>query len=110
MVTETVPVAAPAAAVSVSELVLVVGFVPKDAVTPLGKPEADRVTLPVKPLVGLTVIVLPPLAPPCTSVTFEGEAESEKLGVGAEACQAFNRLATLMLPMPVAKSHPVFVP
>lgn len=33
------------------------GFRLKDGVTPSGSPEAERLTLPVKPLVGLTVIV-----------------------------------------------------
>jgi hypothetical protein len=36
-------------AVSVNVLVLVVLVGLKDAVTPLGKPEADKLTLPVKP-------------------------------------------------------------
>ena len=52
MVTVTVPVVAVPLAVNVSELVLVVGFVPNAAVTPDGKPDAESVTLPVKPLAG----------------------------------------------------------
>ena len=36
-------------AVRVSMLPKVVGLGEKDAVTPLGRPTADRVTLPVKP-------------------------------------------------------------
>jgi len=51
------PGAAELLAVSVSTLVAVVGFVPHDAVTPLGSPVAARVTLPVKPATGVTVIV-----------------------------------------------------
>jgi len=82
MVTVAVPVAAVELAVNVTELVDVVGLVPKLAVTPEGRPEADRVTLPVNPLDGCTVIVLLPL-PPCATVTLVGEAESVKLGVGA---------------------------
>jgi hypothetical protein len=48
MVTLTVPVVAALLAVSVTVLVAVAGFGLKDAVTPLGKPETDRLTLPVK--------------------------------------------------------------
>ena len=50
-------------AVRVSTLVPVVGLVAKPAVTPLGRPEAAKVTLPVNPLLGLTVIVLVLLLP-----------------------------------------------
>jgi hypothetical protein len=38
-----------ALAVSVNELVLVAEAGLKDAVTPLGKPDADKLTLPLKP-------------------------------------------------------------
>ena len=82
MVTVAVPVAAVELAVKVTELVDVVGLVPKLALTPEGNPEADRVTLPVNPFDGFTVIVLLPL-PPCETVTLVGEADSVKLGVGA---------------------------
>lgn len=63
MVTVDVPSAAVELAVNVRVLVVVVGLAEKPAVTPLGKPEAANVTLPVKPLTGLTVIVLVPLLP-----------------------------------------------
>jgi len=76
MVTVAGPVVAVLLAVSVSVLVLVVLAGLKLAVTPAGKPEADRLTLPVNPLVGVTVMVLVPL-PPCVTVTLAGEAESE---------------------------------
>lgn len=58
MVTVKVPVVAVAPAVRVSVLVvaLLVGL--KDAVTPLGRPEAERLTVPLNPLSGLTVMVL----------------------------------------------------
>ena len=79
IVTVDVPVAAVALAVNVTELVDVVGLVPKLAVTPEGKPEADRVTLPVNPPEGVTVMVLLALLP-CVTETLEGEAESEKFG------------------------------
>ena len=80
MVTVAVPLAAFALAVKVRTLVEVVGFVPKAAVTPEGKPDADRLTLPVKPPEGVTEIVVFPLLP-WTTVTLEGEAESEKFGL-----------------------------
>ena len=60
MITVAVPVAAVALAVRVNVLVEVAGFGLKVAVTPLGKPEADKLTLPVKPLAGAIVIVLVP--------------------------------------------------
>ena len=81
-VTVTVPVAAVLLAVSVNVLVLVVLLGLKDAVTPLGRPDADKLTLPLKPFCGVTVMVLAPLAP-CTIVTLLGEAEREKLAGGA---------------------------
>src|SRR5713226_7769557 len=76
MVTVTVPVVAVLLAASVKVLVAVAGFGLKDAVTPLGKPEADRLTLLLKPFCGVTVTVtvLVPLAP-CAIVTLLGDAE-----------------------------------
>ena len=82
MVTDLFPVAALELAVSVTTLLDVVGLVPKLAVTPAGNPDADKVTLPLKPFEGVTVIVLLPLLP-CVMVTAEGEADSEKFGVVA---------------------------
>ena len=50
MMTFAVPPAAVLLAVSVSTLVPLVGLVPHDAVTPLGRPDVTaRVTLPVNP-------------------------------------------------------------
>jgi hypothetical protein len=74
IVTGTVPVVAVLLAVSVNVLVLAVGFGLKDAVTPLGRPEADKVTLPLKPFCGATVIVLVPLVP-CAMLTLLGDAD-----------------------------------
>jgi hypothetical protein len=78
-VTVAVPTVAVLLAVNVRALVEVVGFVPKLAVTPLGRPEAESVTDPVKPFDGVTVIVLLPLVP-CFTVRLAGEADREKLG------------------------------
>jgi hypothetical protein len=74
IVTETVPGVAELPTASVSVLVVVVALGLNDAVTPLGKPGADKLTLPVKPFFGLTVIVLVPLAP-CLTVKLLGDAE-----------------------------------
>jgi len=75
MVTVKVPVAAPVPAVSVNVLVLVVLTGLKDAVTPLGRPEADRLTAPLKPFKGAIVMLLVPWLP-CAIVSTFGEAES----------------------------------
>jgi hypothetical protein len=75
MVTETVPVVAVLLAVSVSVLEVAVGFGLNEAVTPFGRPDADKFTLPLKPFCGVTVIVLVPLAP-WTILTLVGDAES----------------------------------
>jgi hypothetical protein len=63
IVTVDVPVAAVALAVSVKELVVVAEAGLREAVTPLGRPDADKLTLPLKPFRGATVMVLEPLIP-----------------------------------------------
>ena len=73
-VTVTVPVDAVLLAVSVNVLVLAVLLGLNDAVTPPGKLDADKLTLPLNPFCGVTVMVLPPLAP-CTIVKLFGDAE-----------------------------------
>ena len=55
MVTVLVPPAAEALALTVSVVVPEVGLGEKDAVTPLGRPETARVTLPVNPYSGVIV-------------------------------------------------------
>lgn len=103
MVTVAAPVVAVALAVRVSTLVPVVGFVPNAAVTPLGRPDAASVTLPVNPPTSVTEIVLVPV-PPCVTVRLLGEAESVKLG---DADPAANRLiipVVFGLPQPVQRS------
>jgi hypothetical protein len=74
MVTGNVPMAAVLLAVSVNVLAVLAGFGLNDAVTPLGKPDADKVTLPPNPFWALTVIVLVPLAP-CERVKLLGDAD-----------------------------------
>lgn len=106
-VTVTVPMAAVMLEVSVSTLVLELLPGLNDAVTPLGRPDADKLTLPVKPFWGVLVMVLVALAP-WVMVRLPGEAEREKLG--PKEGQLFTRLAALTVPIPVAKSQPAVVP
>src|SRR6266849_6404792 len=109
MVTVAVPVVAVLLAVSVKVLVLVVLLGLKDALTPLGRPEDDRLTLPLKPFCGVTVTVLVPLAP-LVIVKLVGDVDSTKLGVAVYPGQLFTKLVALTAPMPVAKSQPTVVP
>lgn len=75
----------------------------KDAVTPLGKPETEKLTVALKPLSGLTTTEV--LAePPCG--TFKLLAVVDSVKVGFEPGQLFTRFAAFTVPMPVAKSHP----
>ncbi len=74
MVTVTVPVVAALLAASVNVLVVVVELGLNDALTPLGSPGADKLTLPLKPFCGVTVIVLLPLVP-CVMLRLVGDAE-----------------------------------
>jgi hypothetical protein len=62
------------------------------AVTPLGSPEADKLTPLLKPFDRVIVIVLVPLLP-CVIVTLLGEADRLKFGVGA----AFTIRVTVLL-------------
>ena len=57
MVTVEFPAVAVLLAVSVSTLVPVVEFGENDAATPLGRPDADKVTLPLKPYFGVMMMV-----------------------------------------------------
>ena len=63
IVTVRVPVVAELLTVSVSVLDDVAGFGLNDAVTPLGRPAADKLTLPLKPFCGVTVTVVAPSVP-----------------------------------------------
>src|SRR5215831_8665633 len=75
MVTVNVPMLAAPLALNVTVLVLLVLAGLNDAVTPPGSPEADKLTLPLKPFFGVTVIVLAPLAARRT-FTLLGDADS----------------------------------
>jgi hypothetical protein len=76
MVTVALPAAAVAAAVRVNVLVEVAGFGLKLALTPAGRPEADMVTLPLKPFAGVMAIVLLPEVP-CMTLSVLGLADNE---------------------------------
>ena len=78
---EKVPVATLFFADKVSVLVVVVPPGLKDAVTPRGKPEADKLTLPVKPFCDVTMIVEVILLPRARLNEF-GEAARAKFGGG----------------------------
>jgi hypothetical protein len=103
MVTVAVPVVAELLAVSVSVLVEVVGFGLNAAVTPLGRPDAARPTLPVNPPKSVTVTVLVPPAPPCVMLRLLGESDTVKLGV-EDPARALIRFCPFGLPHPVTRS------
>ena len=104
IVTVEVPVAAVALAVSVNVLVEVVGFGLNPAVTPLGIPEADNVTLPLKPFDGTTVIVLVPRFP-WLMVRVLGTAVSVKFGLPEQPGKLNVPIAVLQLNPPVTFSY-----
>ncbi len=80
--TVLVPTAAAEVAVNVAVLVVLVEAALNEAVTPAGKPEAVSATALVKPVLGVTVMVLVPAAP-CATLNVEVEAVSEKAAGGA---------------------------
>lgn len=78
-VSVTVPVAAALPAVSVKVLAEVALDGLKLAVTPEGRPEIERLTVPLKPLIGFTLMVLVPMVP-WVNVSEAGEADKLKSG------------------------------
>src|SRR6266849_5288600 len=109
MLTVAVPTGAALLAESVSVLVPLVLVGLNEAVTPLGKPDADKLTVPEKPPCGVTVMVLVPLAP-CMKLRLLGEAARAKPWMGVDPGQLFTRFVALIVPIPVAKSQPVVLP
>lgn len=79
MVTVEVPTVAVLLAVRVTRLLPVVGLVAKAAVTPVGKPDAVRATLPVNPPISATVTVSVALLP-CETERVDADGASVKLG------------------------------
>ena len=106
-VTLAVPTVAVLVAVNVNVLVLVVFAWLNDAVTPLGRPDADKPTLPLKPLCGMTVTVLVPLAP-CAKLKVFGDADRLKVGGKATVSEIVAALLKLpTVPVMVTGNVPV---
>jgi hypothetical protein len=106
IVTAFAPVVAVLLAVKVTVLPVVELAGLKLAVTPVGRPDAEKLTLPLKPFVGETVIELEPLLP-CATVRLLGEADSEKSAVPVEPpASAVISAAPFGLPQPVTRSNP----
>jgi len=93
MVTVAVPIVAalPAARVKVLAPVVLAGL--KVAVTPLGTPEAVRLTLPVNPFCGVALIVLVPLAP-WAILRVLGEADRLNCG-GGRVIETLSKVAVV---------------
>jgi len=109
MVTLATPMAAVLLAVNVNVLVFVALAGLNEAVTPAGRPDADRVTLLLNPFNGLMVIVFAALLP-CVRVMLVCDVERKKPGMGPPVGQLFTKFVALSVPIPVAKSQPVPVP
>ena len=92
MVTVLVPTVAVALAVKVNVLVPLVLAGLKDAVTPLGRPDAASETVPENPVAGFTVMVLVPVAP-CVRLMVAGAAER----VNDDAVTVRDSLAVLIM-------------
>lgn len=75
IITVAIPAVAVGLADNVRVLVVVAGLGLNTAVIPLGKPDAARVTLPLKLFDGVIVIALMPLLP-CATLNALGNAES----------------------------------
>jgi hypothetical protein len=100
IVTVEVPAVAVLLAVNVTTLVAVAGLVPNVAVTPLGSPDAARVTLPANGLTSATVMVSVPLEP-CAMDRVAAEALSEKLPVTGVIVSAMMVVAVSAPDVPV---------
>ena len=92
-----VPAAAALLAVSVSALVVVALAGLNEEVTPAGRPEADRATLPAKLFLGEIVMVLDPLAP-CAIITLPAERVKSAAGVTAAGASVYIAAEKTLLP------------
>jgi hypothetical protein len=107
IITLAAPTVAVLVVVNVNVLVLVVLAGLKEAVTPLGRPDADKLTLPLKPFCGMTVTVVPPLAP-CATLKVFGEADRLKVGGKATVSEIVAVLLKLPdIPVMVTGNVPV---
>ena len=79
IVTTLVPSVAPPLALNVMVLPVCVGFFEKAAVTPFGRPEAERLTLPVNPPLDAIATAVDAF-PPCLTVRALGDTARVKLG------------------------------
>ena len=103
MITVAAPRVAELLAASVSVLVPVVLAGLNDAVTPFGRADAVRLTLPLKPSSGATVRVLTaPLAGDRESV--DSDAESVNPGAAAAPVRSSIKGCPAGVPQPVARS------
>ena len=105
IVTVLVPAAAVLLAANVSELVVVVEAGVKVAVTPLGRPDAVKATLPVNPFLGVTVIVSALLALPWTTVKVVADPAMPKSGAAAAGVSVY--IAVYPSPLGNEPEHPV---
>jgi hypothetical protein len=92
MVTVELPGVAELLATSVSTLDAEVGLVPNDAVTPDGRPEAARVTLPLNPPKSVAVIVSAALPPWLTDKTGAEDESVKPVCVTVNACVLLHEL------------------
>jgi hypothetical protein len=108
IVTVAEPVVAVLLVVSVKVLVLVVLVGLNEAVTPLGKPEADKLTLPLKPFNGVTETVLVPFAP-CITLRVLGDDERVKLGDVLVVTTTLSKVAVARLEvLPLLTPRPMY--
>jgi hypothetical protein len=95
MVTVDVPRTAELPAVSVNVIGLVALAALKDAVTPLGRPDTPKVTVPLKPFSGVIVMALAP-ALPCRRLMLAGDAAT--LNEGTPVTVSSNLAVLVKLP------------
>lgn len=106
IVTVDVPAAAVPAAVRVSVLPPDLTAL-NEAVTPVGKPDAARATVPLNPAISVMAMVLAPLAPGVT-LNVAGVAASVKFGCGATVSAMVTLAARLPdVPVIVTAAGPV---
>lgn len=104
MVTVDCPRVAELLAVSVNVLLPVVGLGVKAAVTPLGSPDAVRVTPPLKPYSEYTETQVE-LVVPCPMVTLPGP-ESEKVGTKTPKVKVVDLVSVPEVPVMVTVDCP----